>query len=348
MYCSEVTSQPLLTETEDIETLLTTLREKANAAAAAAGDCEEEEKEKQQQQQQQREHPSVSFYRGYRSVKVQLPIQENSPLEKENISSSSFCCFHVIGLHQALLPPSQGGVQFTEEERSAQLSSSDGLELLRVNWELLLWLLMPTVRIEFLSIVKEEMNLNRKKEEKVNVKGDNDDDDDVSTPICSLQELLTPLMWKDYTQLREPGMMDRVHYSYVVFIRFYGWRIHNEESGVLDRHQNWKERYKILLENCKENNNKQDDNICCGLKKCCFYSALTHILRVLLDLCFTRYAINLVAFMLEEMRKGRLLRLQSSLEKCWLPQVIECKQVPVSEKERLQRQLYRLTHSDSD
>ncbi|KAH9598491.1 Opioid growth factor receptor (OGFr) conserved domain [Trypanosoma melophagium] len=334
MECSEVTPESVLIDTEDMETLLTALRAKADEAINTGVS------------EQQDEHPSVSFYRGNRPVKIKIPPRAgNSQLENEkdndnndNDNCTSCCCLHVIGLHQALLPPCQGRTYFTEEERSARLSSTDGLELLRLNWELLLWLLMPSVRTGFLPN-KGEM-YNKEKEEK--------EKKETSTPISSLQELQIPLTWNDYTQLRQPGMMDRVHYSYVVFIRFYGWRIHDEESGVLDRHQNWRMRYKTLLQNCKMNNKEEEKSVCCGLGNCCFYSALTRILRVLLDLCFTHYAINLVAFILEEMNKGRLLTLQSSLETCWLPQIIQSKQVPLSEKDRLRRQLYRLTHSDSD
>ncbi|KEG06984.1 hypothetical protein DQ04_11381010 [Trypanosoma grayi] len=311
----------------DLEVVLTELLAKAEKAEAAGVRV--------------REHPSVAFYRGDRPARVQMPPQDGGDVRQTD------SCMYVIALHQALLPPCEGVVP-TEEQQSARMSSSDGLELLRVNWEWLLWLLMPSVRLGSPTNGKEECNNNNN--------NNDDEEQSASAPICSTRELCRKLEWGDYTQLRQPGLMDRVHYSYVVFLRFYGWRLHDEERGVLDRHQNWKERYKLLSRACdisggSRSSSKTDEHEGNGdghASSIGFYDALTRILYVLLELCFTRYAVNLVAFLLEEMNKGRLLFLQPTLEKVWFSQVDCCKQVADAEKKRLRRQLYCLTHSDSD
>ncbi|EKF38749.1 hypothetical protein MOQ_001044 [Trypanosoma cruzi marinkellei] len=301
----------------DLEAHLARLRESADEVAAAGGHF--------------REHPSVSFYRGSRPVQVRLPPQKEG--ETENVTS----CLHVIALHQALLPPCRDGTSFSEEEQSARLSSPDGLELLQLNWNRLLWLLMPSVqfgkRTEGCTLTEADHLISVKKNEEC-----------TTHSLISDCEISQALTWKDYQKLRHPSMMDRVHYSYVVFLRFYGWRLYDEESGILDRHRNWQARYKTLVPRCDvHDGNANDSEVAIG-----FYGALSRILCVLLELCLTRYAVNLIAFLLEEMRKGRLLFLQSNLERSWLPQVLHSKQVAESEKERLRRQLYRLVHSDSD
>ncbi|EAN87591.1 hypothetical protein C3747_140g27 [Trypanosoma cruzi] len=314
--CPELSLQSTPDLGGDLEAHLARLRESADEVAAAGGDF--------------REHPSVSFYRGSRPVQVRLPPQKEG--ETQNVTS----CLHVIALHQALLPPCRDGTSFSEEEQSARLSSSDGLELLQLNWNRLLWLLMPSVRLgtrtEGCTLTEADQISVKKNEEFTKYS------------LISYCEIFQALTWKDYKQLRHPSMMDRVHYSYVVFLRFYGWRLYDEESGILDRHRNWRARYKMLV----PRSDVHDGSVSGSEVTIGFYGALSRILCVLLELCLTRYAVNLIAFLLEEMHKGRLLFLQSKLERSWLPQILHSKQVAESEKERLRRQLYRLVHSDSD
>ncbi|ESL11699.1 hypothetical protein TRSC58_00544 [Trypanosoma rangeli SC58] len=301
---------------DDLEAYLVTLRQKTEEAAAAGVHF--------------REHPSVSFYRGGRPVEVRLPPQRVGEAQHD----TSF--LRVIALHEALLPPCRTGSGFSEEEQSARLSSSDGIELLRLNWNRLLWLLMPSLQFG--------VTTGKEPEREEDYASMEVDGECTSSSLISDWELQRPVTWEDYKQLRHPSVMDRIHYSYVVFLRFYGWRLYNEESGVLDRHQNWRERYKALA----LGSNLRDGGGAADGPFLGFYAALPRILCVLLELCLTRYAVNLVAFLLEEMGKGRLLLLQSSLEESWLPQILRSRQVAEAERERLRRQLYRLSHSDSD
>ncbi|RNF14952.1 uncharacterized protein Tco025E_05744 [Trypanosoma conorhini] len=301
---------------DDLEALLATLRHKAEEAAAAGVHVGE--------------HPSVSFYRGTRPVEVRLPPRQAGEVRQDK------SCLQVIALHQALLPPCRNGACATEEEHSARLSSSDGLELLRLNWNRLLWLLLPSLRF---GGTTERCAAADAGDASMGANGEC-----AANSAISDWELYRPVAWEDYRQLRHPSIMDRVHYSYVVFLRFYGWRLYDEESGVLDRHQNWRGRYKAL----EPGGHLHEGGDAAGGSCIGFYAALPRILCVLLELCLTRYAVNLVAFLLEEMSKGRLLLLQSSLEESWLPLILRSKQVVDAEKARLRRQLYRLSHSDSD
>lgn len=303
---------------QDLEEMLTALRNEAEAGTSGGSTKPE------------RSHPAVAFYCGKRAVRLQV-VPDGT-----DISHSEDSTLYVISLHKALLPAHYND-SFSEEEHSLRLSSSEGLELLRTNWELLLWLLMPSVQIS--------------------ASCDPMDGADDSSPISSWRELCCPLTWEDYKCLRRHGVMDRVHYSYVVFLRFYGWRLHNEENGVLDRHRNWEARYRLLVSpdqccKCSLGGGVVCDEVVrrwtCDDGVPCPYTALTRILKVLLELCFNRYAVNLVAFIIEEMSKGRLLFLQQILESVWFPIVVNSKQVADADRDYLSRKLHYLTHSDSD
>lgn len=52
--------------------------------------------------------------------------------------------------------------------------------------------------------------------------------------------------------------MDRLHYSYIIFLRFYGWRMHDDQRGVIDRHRNWRTRYKLLSLSMYKSKNSSD------------------------------------------------------------------------------------------
>nr|CCC91272.1 conserved hypothetical protein [Trypanosoma congolense IL3000] len=311
--------QPMAPElATDLESLLTLMRDEAGTSAATESSSAA------------KNHPAVAFYCSERRVVVEATPKATDGSRDNKVE------LHVISLHQALFPPCPDASLAEEEEYSLRISSPEGLELLRTNWGLLLWLLMPSIRFGTSS-------------------GASDTGID-SAPIVSWRDLRYPLTWRDYTRLRQPGIMDRVHYSYVVFLRFYGWRLHNDESGELDRHRGWQARYELLAPDvyrcipCQDSAGCEEAITCCphfgGIP--CPYSALTRILNVLLELCFNCYASNLVLFVIEEMSKGRLLFLQSAVEGVWLPIVAASKQVSDSDKEHLRRRLHSLTHSDSD
>ncbi|KAG8342331.1 hypothetical protein TRVL_06841 [Trypanosoma vivax] len=317
-----------------------------------------------------RRHPSVAFYAGECPVRLLIPPKEAPTFPPDG------GLFHVISLHQALLPVCHSAT-FSDEEQSLRLSSPTGLELLRLNWELLLYLLFPSVQPDCLgggipSGAKGH-------EDGETVSANSKEGMGGTCSIFSVHDVCFPLSWDDYSELRQPCLMDRVHYSYVVFLRFFGWRIHDEESGVLDLHRSWRLRYAALSRQdyfCSGHTASGDKDAVEGngcviystlMNKCAnecsprggtgcgfegrmprHYYALTHILNVLLELCLIRYAVNLIAFLMEEMTKGRLLFLQPLLEEQWLPLVFNARQVPDADKARLRHQLYRLTHSDSD
>lgn len=176
---------------------------------------------------------------------------------------------------------------------------------------------------------------------------------------CQLQQ--RPLSATDLKVIREPGHMDRIYYSYIVLLRFFGWRVHDEERGLLDRNRAWAERY-AMLEMFRAHRTQQAEMTPCSalspplqMPPSPTYAAfnfyedgLPRVLRGLLDVGFLRLAVRLVEFVMEEIKCDRLLFLLPLVEGTLLPLVVEHANVEPSHKTRLKKQLYRLTHSDSD
>ncbi|CCW64132.1 unnamed protein product [Phytomonas sp. EM1] len=223
-------------------------------------------------------HPSVAFYQGEIPVKVVIPCdtqaasfssQLRAPgnAEKRDASAPDIVRSQSLGvfeLHQMLLPPSNvGELGEVAEERYAQnLATEDGLELLRWNWELLLALLFPCLPewdpvpvlphtdsevLEQKEVVSQETSLPTG-DPKARTAPALSSSNNISIPPLTSADAcqMTPITDADLVSLREPGMLDRIYYSYIVFLRFFGWRVHDERRGLLDRHRGWRRRYELL------------------------------------------------------------------------------------------------------
>ncbi|GET89451.1 hypothetical protein, conserved [Leishmania tarentolae] len=303
----------------------------------------------------------------------------------------------VVGLHQTLLPPAamNGIGDVADESYAVQIASSDGLEFLRLHWHILLPLLFPcclfgdeagvtddpTVSCSGRDSSSGKCSVHAQQRFSVSEEG-------VASPAessCSASELYELLLRRtllesDLAIVREPGVMDRVYYSYVVLLRFFGWRVHEEERGVLDRHRAWQERYQLLelyrtsttVAAATQLTTSTTAGLCShgdgdGVKDSGaevrrarppppptyssfnFYeSGVPHVLRSLLDIGFLRLAVRLVEFLLEEMGNGRLVFLLPLIEETLLPILAQHPHIESSHKTRLKKRLYRLTHSDSD
>lgn len=367
-------------------------------------------------------HPSVRFYRGMwsltqltdpvfddaissidgsngdkalsapeSSTPAELPFGSSSPLSRGSPLS-------VVGLHQTLLPPAavNGLGDVADESYAVQLASSHGLEFLRLHWHVLLPLLFPCCRWGDEADATDPAvscsgrdNSSGKCSSHVR-QSFSGAREEASSPVessCSVSELYElllrrPLLESDLAIVREPGLMDRVYYSYVVLLRFFGWRVHEEERGLLDRHRAWQERYALLelyrtstaaaattelatgptaAGPCSHvDGNDVKGNSAHQARRALppppptyhsfnFYeSGVPRVLRSLLDIGFLRLAVRLVEFLLEEMGYGRLLFLLPLVEATLLPILVQRPHVESSHKTRLKKRLHRLTHSDSD
>ncbi|CAG9576406.1 conserved hypothetical protein [Leishmania major strain Friedlin] len=367
-------------------------------------------------------HPSVRFYRGMWSLTqltdpifddvisstdgsngdkaVSAPASE-TPAEVPSGSPSPLSRvspLSVVGLHQTLLPPAavNGLGDVADENYAVQLASSNGLEFLRLHWHILLPLLFPCCRWgDEAGAIDPTVSCsgrdNSSGQCSSHVQQDfSGSEEGASSPVessCSASELYElllrrPLLESDLAIVREPGLMDRVYYSYVVLLRFFGWRVHEEERGLLDRHRAWQERYALLelyrasttaaattqlatgptaAGPCShvdgddfEGNNVHQARHACPRPPPTYHSfnfyesGVPRVLRSLLDIGFLRLAVRLVEFLLEEMSYGRLLFLLPLVEVTLLPILVQQPHVESSHKTRLKKRLYRLTHSDSD
>ncbi|KAK7201211.1 hypothetical protein NESM_000182700 [Novymonas esmeraldas] len=324
-------------------------------------------------------HPSVRFYRGLWGL---TQLDDSVFGDEDSSTPHRGRPLSVVGLHQLLLPPApvNGLGEVADESYAVQLAAPDGLEYLRRRWHVLLPLLFPRQLHDASG--------------EVGAAGQDSPSDDRGNSGCeatseccdttspevawSTAQLCEELRRRslsaeDLATVREPGMMDRVYYSYVVLLRFFGWRVHDEERGLVDRHRGWQARYASLdlhrgaptAPAATAHDEDERDDIVCGdggasvmhaahdapptYATFDFYaSGLPRVLGCLLDIGFLRLAVRLVEFLLEEMSAGRLVPLQSLVEATLLPMIVDHPHVEASHKTRLQRRLYRLTHSDSD
>ena len=221
-----------------------------------------------------------------------------SPL-KIVLPSGQVTAMTVIELHLQLLPPT---CRFELEED--RLADTAQVETTRRNWHMLVTELLPT----FCKVPNTQ------------------------PADADPREALSYAAW---VALRsEAGLMDRMHYSYSVILHFYGWRLHDQETGELDRHKNWTARYKAL----------EDDPA--AVDK--YYSYITWILRHLLEFLLTTYAQRLGLFLLDEFGCGRLLLLRGQWDRLWRPMLLGCAEVDDCGKQQLRKREKKLDHSDSD
>ncbi|CCW70176.1 unnamed protein product [Phytomonas sp. Hart1] len=224
-------------------------------------------------------HPSVDFYRGRTRVELVVPpCTPSAPLPNSLFTSfpapegdiedpdvgEGVRRLGVFELHQMLFPPTamDDTSQLAEEHYAEKLANEEGLELLQWNWELLLALLFPCLlegdpvpapsRPTSETFQAGEIGSN---------KSEDFEKDPETSPVPALHVSTNPsppllrsadvctaahITDVDLAHLREPGMIDRIYYSYIVFLRFLGWKVHDEKRGMLDRHRSWRRRYELL------------------------------------------------------------------------------------------------------
>lgn len=186
-------------------------------------------------------HPCLSLYRGDSRLEVALaPTLEGA--EDGAAAAPTSRRMGIIQLHHTLFPPAPVGAlgEVANENYAVQLASPLGLEMLRSNWRSLLCALFPCLLEEDDPLP--EVEPHAAADADVDAAADAADAPLVSPERCVLARCST----HDYDRLREPGTMDRLFFSFVVFLRFFGWRVHDEQRGVLDRHRNWESRYQLL------------------------------------------------------------------------------------------------------
>lgn len=338
-------------------------------------------------------HTSLAFYQGYRPVCVWIPravpscgeATPGAPETASSIISVKKEDLFSIALHRQLMPPTAEATldaEIQHESYAQQIAGEDGMELLRLNWKLLLAVLFPSLaRGQTVGGLQEACRhaprsvIEAAVEEAV-VPGHGAPltVDMVHTYVT---QQVTP---SDFRQLRDPGMLDRVHYSYVVLLRFFGWRIHDEQRGVLDRHRHWESRYAVLassfsssdaLPTPRRSTDDDDDNqrgeagavpesvyAAIALLEVPdsapvygafnFYdAALLRALQCLLQFGFITYAVRLVEFVMDEIVSERLPFLLEWVGGRAVP-LVAASDADESHKKRLQKKWYKLTHSDSD
>ena len=93
--------------------------------------------------------------------------------------------------------------------------------------------------------------------------------------------------------------IDRVHYSYLCVLSYLGWRLHSEETGELDRHRGWKQRYSTLLHPPTTTTSSVLP----------LDTVLTALLTFLLGMRLVTFATRLILFIVDEAKAGRLVHL---------------------------------------
>lgn len=231
-----------------------------------------------------------------------------------------------------------------------RLASDEGLELLRCNWDFLLLLLFPSLGDSAREEEEEEATPTPERDE---------GEDEVEAPppegpitLQSLREYYghasAAEVERAVARMRHPDTMDRVHYSYIVFLRFMGWKIHSDERGELDRHRNWKERYDVLAR-CGAASPSSSDVGGPRYESFNFYtSCVPRIVKSFLSLGFLTYAARFVEFFIDEAACGRLQQCVPWVEQEWLPLLEGCPELDPHHTKRIRHKIFKLTHSDSD
>lgn len=212
--------------------------------------------------EQRPKHPSLAFYRG--DARVQVTVPAANTRDEGPATTTAVVVVGIIKLHHTIFPPApvdQLG-EVADENYAVQVASEAGLPSLRLNWSPLLAVLFPCflegdpLRLPVTNTGEDNHSSNNYSS--IIAPVDRGDDGDAlsgdATPVISTQPLIaTPdaclsahITTADYDGLREPGMMDRIYYSFVSYLRFLGWKVHDEQRGKLDRHRGWRARYDVL------------------------------------------------------------------------------------------------------
>lgn len=316
------------------------------------------------------EIPTFAFYKELCVVELLVPpeAQKEEGLEKivkpfsNNMygdwSKEMFYCF---SLHTQLFPPAivERGVSSSvnEEHYCISLSNDDGFELLRYNWDLLLHLLFPVKASdeEMKSRASSACNFSQALEALP--------DGSIVPVIRGISchpSLRFGLSAEEIHALQEPAMLDRIHFSYVAFLRFFGWKLHDDTRGEVDRHRGFASRYSLLRPSQEGRMNQDMESAPTSSLESSeifphqyhlfdFYeSGIPRIIDCMLSIEFYQYAIRLVEFMIEEIIAGRLVFLFDLIEKILLPRLVECSSVDQSHISRLTKKLKSIVESDSE
>lgn len=304
-------------------------------------------------------HISVRFYKDLWAIT--LPVMrtaESSPsaasleTDKEKVLAS----LTLLRLHQTLLPPApvNGLGDIADESYAVQLATDDGFDFLIDHWDVLLPLLFPCAHVRGLQLTCPASPLSWEAEQHNEERKMEGAENSWST-LRVISAAQQPLKTADVKAMRNPGFMDRLYYSYIVILRFFGWRVHDEKRGLLDRHRGWLQRYNQLspfshgLVQPKARSTTLLSPSAQSYQTDAFYSsALPRVLQCLLDVGFLTLGVRLVEFLLEELSCGRLGFLQPLVEEQLLRRVVEDVNVDESHKNRLKKRLRRLQCSDSD
>ncbi|EPY25653.1 hypothetical protein STCU_06590 [Strigomonas culicis] len=316
-------------------------------------------------------HPSLAFYQGHRPVRVVVPAGPPPPGDATERTEDLFS----IALHRRLMPPTAEATLDAEaqhESYAKQIAGEDGLALLQRNWKLLLAVLFPVLaRGQTVGALQEACRRAPPPPEE-----EEGGREAASGAPLTLDMVATYVAQRmrphDFRQLRDPGMLDRIHYSYVVVLRFFGWRLHDEQRGVLDRHRHWEARYAALAPRTgalaapppavevRDVGPAVSASVYAAVDLeavpdaapvdgtfCVYDAALLRVLQCLLQFGFITYAARLVEFVMEEITYGRLSFLLAWVGGRALPLII-ASEADQSHKTRLQKRWYKLNHSDSD
>ncbi|CUE70863.1 Hypothetical protein, putative [Bodo saltans] len=161
-----------------------------------------------------------------------------------------------------------------------------------------------------------------------------------------LEGNITAEQWK--ALIRDGPMLDRIHYSYTVMLHFFGWRLHSEETGEVDRHQNWRARYEILNSSASslQPSSSSSSSSSSSLR---LYAVWTRMLRVLLELRMPNYVGRWMRFLLEEFKSSRLLFLLPVWDSVWFPYVGDGKLLFPETIEQLRKHRRKVdVHTSSD
>jgi hypothetical protein len=116
--------------------------------------------------------------------------------------------------------------------------------------------------------------------------------------------------------LDHPELLDRLLFSYSILLSNFGWRLHDFQTGTVDRiSSTWKSEYELLEKDSEKR------------KSCCIQS-VTRMLRCLIDFRLRKIAIKLVHFIWEELCGKRLSCLRNVWEHVWVPMVLVSSQDP--------------------
>lgn len=297
-------------------------------------------------------HPSVAFYTEQRPVRLHLLPDEAIAYELDVTADTqgeggeAHCEVYCFGLHTMLLPPC--GVDPNAETRdnlyAEGIASGSGIELLRRHWVLLVALLLPT-------------NVRRVSSSSGGDGGATASADALEplgaiTTAAECLDATGQLSAGEFKRLFSPGVMDKVEYSYIVFLRFYGWRLHDEQRGVLDRHRGWADRYAALEQGVKGlcwDGRSPVDMASPSYGTFNFYhSGLIQLVDFLKEFRLFRYAVGLVEFILEEIKSQRLTFLLEFVEVYLLPRVENCPGIDETHCTRLRKKHNSIVNSDSE